>query len=582
MYLNIKNLFNKCNKIINRKFYKYFYFYFFFSIIGGILEILSIGMILPILTLLTDQFINDSKVILYTNFLGIDDQNQLIIFFAVGLILIYLIKNIFIYKILNFQINIATKIQTEISNNLFENYFKSSYQFHKQKNSAELIRDIMAETTQFTRGLILNFLSLILNLFLSLFIIVFIFVTDFNSTLIVTTFSLIFGITFLKFFKKKITLLGKERIIYTNLQYKSIQEAIGNFKQVKLMDNSKNLIENFKISNAKVFDVMRQNSLINYMPRLMFEVLIVLLLICLLIYYLNIDYSINDIIVIVGILAACGIKLIPLSSAIVNSLNLIVYSKSSVDVLFEYFNQIENQRNNEIKNYKYKFIDHFDHIEFKNVSFKYSNENIFELENINFNIFKGDKVGIIGKTGSGKSTLLDLTLGLLKPTKGKILINGEDTNNFNVNWKNILGYVPQNIYLLDDTIKNNIILNDNNNYNEKKLDNVLINACINEFVNNLPNKLNTVVGENGTRISGGQKQRIGIARAIVTSNQLLVLDEATSSLDIETESKLLKNIFSTNKTVIFITHRLENLKYCNKVIDLNKNPILIEDKTFQF
>ena len=579
MYSNIKNLFHKCSKIINRKFYKYFYFYFFLSIIGGILEILSIGMIIPLLTVVTDQFDNNSKIILYTNFFRLDDQNLLIIFFAVSLVIIYLIKNIFIFKILNFQLNIATKIQTEMSNNLFENYFKSSYQFHKQKNSSELIRDIMAETTQFTRGLIFNFLSLSLNLFLSLFIIVFLFITDFNSTLIVTAFSLIFGISFLKYFKKQITLLGKERVIYSNLQIKSMQEASGNFKEIKLMGKLRNLIEKFKISNAKVFEIIRKNSLINVMPRLMIEVLIVLLLMSLLIYYLNIDYNIQDIIIIMGILAACGIKLIPLSSSILNSLNMVVYSKSSVDVLFEYVNQIEKQKNINVKNDRYKFIDHFDHIEFKNVSFKYSNENTFELENINLSIFKGDKVGIIGKTGSGKSTLLDLTLGLLKPSEGKILINGEDFSTFNLNWKNILGYVPQNIYLLDDTIKNNIILSDDKNYNEKELENVLIKSCINEFIINLPNKINTIVGENGTRISGGQKQRIGIARALLKSNQLLVLDEATSAIDIETESKLLKNIFSTNKTVIFITHRLENLKYCNKVIDLNNKPIIIKNKS---
>ena len=167
---------------------------------------------------------------------------------------------------------------------------------------------------------------------------------------------------------------------------------------------------------------------------------------------------------------------------------------------------------------------------------------------------------------------------MLKPQKGNILINGKELIGYNANWKNVLGYVPQNIYLLDDTILNNITLGDGNNYDEKIIESVLEKACINKFINNLPEKVNTVVGENGARISGGQKQRIGIARTLLKNNQLLVLDEATSAIDTKTESELIKNIFSTNETVIFVTHRLENLKYCNKIINLDNYPIIIENK----
>ncbi len=581
MYSSIKDLFNKCLKIIDKKFYKYFYLYFFLSVIGGLLETLSIGMLIPILALVTDASVSNSNLSFFFNFiniLGFTDENQQIIFLSLSLILIYIFKNLFLGLIVNFQFNVTTKIQTELSNNLFDDYFKLSYEFHKQKNSAEVVRDVLGETTQFARGLIFNFLNLLLNSLLSLFIIIFLFLTEFNSTIMIAFLSLTFGIIFLKLVKKKISKLGKDRIFYSKLQYKYIQEALGNFKEIKLMDKSKNIIKNFKFYNAGVFDIIRKNGIINYIPRLIIEVLLVSLIVLVLIFYLNIGYDYKEIVIIIGILAACGIKLIPLSSTILNSLNLMIYSRPSANALYSYLRESEKLYKNIKEDYSYKSIDYFESIEFQNVNFKYFNENSFKLENINFKILKGDKVGIIGKTGSGKSTLLDLTLGLLKPQKGKILINGKELNNEHANWKKILGYVPQNIYLLDDTILNNITLGDSDQYDEKIITNVLEKACINKFISELPDKVNTVVGENGARISGGQKQRIGIARTLLKNNKILVLDEATSAIDTKTEGDLIKNIFSTNDTAIFVTHRLENLKYCNKIINLDNNPIIVENK----
>ena len=206
MYSNIKDLLKKCKKIIDKKFYKLFYFYFFLSVIGGILETLSIGMLIPILALVTDASFSNSNLAFFFKFiktLGFTSQNQQIIFLSLCLISIYILKNLFLGLIANFQFNITTKIQTELSNNLFEDYFKLSYEFHKQKNSAEVVRDVLGETTQFARGLIFNFLSLLLNSLLTISIILFLFITEFNSTVMISFLSLIFGVTFLKFFKKK-------------------------------------------------------------------------------------------------------------------------------------------------------------------------------------------------------------------------------------------------------------------------------------------------------------------------------------------------------------------------------------------
>ena len=223
-----------------------------------------------------------------------------------------------------------------------------------------MVRDVLGETTQFARGLVFNFLNLLLNFLLSLFIIIFLFLTEFNSTIMITFLSLIFGIIFLKFFKRKISKLGKDRIFYSKLQYKYIQEALGNFKEIKLMDKSKNIIENFKFYNAGVFEIMRKNGIINYIPRLIIEVLLVSLIVLVLIFYLKIGYDYKQIVVIIGILAACGIKLIPLTSTMINSLNLVIYSKPSANALFSYLKENKNYNKNFTLNNNYEFIENFE------------------------------------------------------------------------------------------------------------------------------------------------------------------------------------------------------------------------------
>jgi ABC-type multidrug transport system fused ATPase/permease subunit len=264
--------------------------------------------------------------------------------------------------------------------------------------------------------------------------------------------------------------------------------------------------------------------------------------------------------------------MIPSVNRILSSLQIIRSSMPSIDNLYLEFTKIENTRNELNINKGNETAFNFENrVEIRNVNYNYLNVDKTTLKNINIIINKGDFIGIIGPSGSGKSTFIDIILGLLNPSSGEIFID-----NFNIKtniryWQKLIGYVPQNIYLIDDTIKANIAFG----LNDEDISDYLLNKCIksaqlHEFIMSLENGINTIVGERGARLSGGQRQRIGIARALYHNPEILILDEATSSLDNDTENRIMDDInqLKGNKTIILIAHRLSTLNNCDKIIKI--------------
>jgi ABC-type bacteriocin/lantibiotic exporters, contain an N-terminal double-glycine peptidase domain len=247
-------------------------------------------------------------------------------------------------------------------------------------------------------------------------------------------------------------------------------------------------------------------------------------------------------------------------------------------IIYEFKNA--NNENNKLVNEENKFIE-FKKIEFKNVEFNYSVNKQTILKNVNFEINQGDFIGIQGKSGSGKSTLIDLLTSLLKPTNGKIFVNGIDLKNIDNDWKKIIGYVPQDIFISDTTLKNNIAFSlEKNEVDEIHLKECLEKAQINEFLDQFPDRENTSVGERGLKLSGGQVQRIAIARCLYKKSQILIFDESTNALDAYTEQKILDTIYSLKKekTIIMISHKINTLKNCDKVFKISNKEIFSDNK----
>ena len=282
------------------------------------------------------------------------------------------------------------------------------------------------------------------------------------------------------------------------------------------------------------------------------------------------------IIPVIAAFSASAFRIIPSMNRILTSLMVFRYSLPSIGIVYDELNKTDEINNS-------KKFNHVEKISFNNqilldsVFFSYEKEDSPTLENIKFEIKKNQFIGIVGPSGAGKSTLVDLILGLLKPDRGKVLVDGNDIHMLNRSWQKIIGYVPQDIYLTDDSIKKNIALG----LNDNEIDEILINKCIiaaqlEKFIEQLDNGLDTFVGERGVRISGGQLQRIGIARALYNRPLILVLDEATSSLDIETEKKVMDGInqLKGSMTIISISHRLSTVKDCDKIITLDNGKII--------
>ena len=328
-------------------------------------------------------------------------------------------------------------------------------------------------------------------------------------------------------------------------------------------------------SVSKLYQTFQQ------LPRLLFEFIIILLLISLMFFLKYQDLPNSKIFEILGVFTVASIRFIPSASRIIGSLQLLRYATPSMDVILnenmlskEKINEIIKKQNN---NEDYNFLDS---IILKNLSFKFSNKDEFILKNINLELKKNEIIGIYGPSGSGKSTMVDLICGLLKPTSGTITMDGQSVEKNIFSWRKKFGYVTQKTYLIDDTIKNNILFGENKSFDYLRLQDSIKLSQLYNFIKQLPEGMETIVGERGAMLSGGQIQRIGIARAIYHKSEVLIFDEATNSLDVDSEQKIIDEIvgLKDKKTIIMISHKMSVLKVCNKIYEVKDKKLVLKNE----
>jgi len=543
-------------------------FLFFGSIISSFFELIGIGSIPVFAMIIIDLNLIKSKFPSFVdqNLLDQFSQNQMALFGALALVIIFSLKNLYLALMAYFQGKVTKTLRSNLGLRLFKTYINTRYIFHLQRNPAELLRGITADVNN-TIDLILSIIILFREILLLVLVFSLLFYADpfisFSVFVFLTSFvGLFFFLT-----KKRLKTIGKMIQYFAGRQIKIVNQGFGAIKEVKILNKEKYVEKIFKQN----IDEIEKNYFIvfflNAMPRLFLEVISVIAVVVVSTISVFMYASTALMIPLMTLLAVSTVRLIPTFGAIAMSLTIIRVKTPSLDFISKEISELENT-NIILNQENEKEIKFFKDIHVKKVNFRYPNTNAYSIIDFNLSINSGKKIGFIGSSGAGKSTFVNLLLGLLQPTDGKILIDGKDISENLRNWQSQIGYVSQDIYLLDDTIRNNIAFGQSStSINSEYLLSAIKTAQLENFVNSLPNGEETIIGNRGVRISGGQKQRIGIARALYNKPRVLIFDEATSSLDLENERKIMDKIYQSNKelTFIIISHRNNTVKNCDLI-----------------
>jgi ABC-type bacteriocin/lantibiotic exporter with double-glycine peptidase domain len=540
--------------------------------IGSILELASLGILVP-----TISYFLDDKVFYPEIFNTIDKEYY--IYILLSLIFFIFISKTFFFLYLNyFKNNFLAYVAADLSKKLFSFYIKRDYYFHLKNSSPKLVGNI-EEAIQFVNGSITSSINLLIDFCIAILIIIFLFNINFIITFILLLSLSTIIILYIFVFKNYIKNLGEKRLSLRALRIKFLQESFSGIREIKLFNNYNYAINGFKNANSGMLNNFSKDLLLQSVPKLIFELFIVILFLILILFllYLKNDYS--HIAFLLGIFLISSIRILPIVNRVLISLHILRIGRKGLNTIFNELKLYENiQRNNDASADLPEGNNFFEkEIRFENVDFEYQENSGLILDNITISIPKGKIIAISGRSGSGKSTFLDIFCGLLKPTRGKIFIDNSNLFLNKKSWLNKISYVSQNIFLNEGTILENITFSQMKDPIDKILLNrVLAITGLNDFIDNLPNGILTYIGEKGIKLSGGQKQRIGIARALYRNTDILVLDEATNALDIQNEQKIIFSVkdHCVGKTLILVSHRQENLQYCDIIFKLENKKII--------
>ena len=568
----LNNYLTKAFKVLTKKNKINVFLLSFFSIIKVLLEIVGIGLLIPVLTFLSNDEKKES-IIAYVPYLKKFNNDEILFLFIVMFLLVYLIKTLYALMYDWYAASFAHKLHVEISDKVLRNYFKNNFTFFLQNNSSIIIRNILQECNGYALGVVGGGIRIISNFFLILGVCSLLIIYNYYSFFVIIILSVVcYGIY--KVNDKKFKKWGKINHIESGKYIQKLNEVVGSIKEVILYDK-KNFFADQAYQHLNKYakaSIYRDGFQAITTPIIEFTAIFIFFsFLSYLIFYSPKEFS--EIVIIFGLFAFASIKLLPNLIQLVRHFQIFKFQYPSINVVYD---SLKNKE----KDKKKIILDNINSINLEKVDFAYPKKSIAILQDVSLKIKSGDKVGIVGESGSGKSTLINLISGLLSPTKGKIKIN-KFTESNSTKFKLNIGYVSQFVYLFDDNIINNISLGKKVSIQDKNsILKILKTLNLNEFTKK---KKRITLGERGSRISGGQMQRIGIARALYRDPSLLVLDEATNSLDENTENKILDHLFTKfeKKIIIFCTHKKKLLKYCNKIIKVknNKVKVLIKNKT---
>lgn len=564
----------------------------------SILDAVGIGLVGPFIGLAVKPDVIDRNVWLSTfyEYSGLKNTNQFIAFLGLIIIVIFYLKSFFYYQIQSYVLKFCYTQQVKLRLRLLRTYLALPYTFYLKNNSSNVIQNISNESANFTYSIAIPLLNSVANVFVLLVLLLLLAKTDLVATISILGLLLI-AISPFHYFRHKVTDWGREGVEANTETIRVVNHAIGSLKETKLIgcetffENQLMAQANKYARAASIFHAFQQ------LPRIVVEVLLMTFVVGFVSLSLVLSERSDTLVSVLGIFAIASVRIMPSASQLITSMGVLRNAKPSLDKIYLDLKELENPEvvkylkmaSSESSNrFKIEAFRTSDALEFKPLYFKdkivinsinycYPDSSSNALKNVSLTIQKGESIALIGKSGAGKTTLVDLILGLLIPQSGDILVDNYSIYTELRSWQKLIGYIPQSIFLMDDTIERNIAFGIlDNQINQERLNRAIESAQLTELVKQLPDGLQTFIGENGVRLSGGQRQRIGIARALYHESEILILDEATSALDSETEgliSEAIQSLIGT-KTMIIIAHRLTTVEHCDHIYEMDKGQIV--------
>lgn len=574
-------LFKKINYIFNRKQKIQLLILLVLILVASILELIGVSAILPLVDVaMNPEIINQNEIyVLVAKMLGLRNVNDFILLFSVVLAILYIVKNTYLILYRNYQFTFTYDTSRMISLRLMSSYLHQDYLFHVSHNVAELQRNISSDVTQFMSTIAAT-INVIVEMLTCIMLIMLLLVTDFMTTILVVG---MLGVSMLIFWKVSKNLQTKYGVETHEAKVeinKWLFQSFGGIKEIKVMNREDYFLKRYDAAYQRHVKSHKKHSIVSMMPKHITEMIVICSILLTFSIRIIQGADIKDFVSTLSVFAVAAMRMLPSFNRISENIGVIAFGKAYVERVFLDIKEIEklnikgcHQRNDGEK------LSFENEIRIDNLVFQYPNTNKKIFDKAELTIRKNESIAFVGSSGAGKTTLADIIIGVLKPDEGNVYVDGNDVFTHLDAWHNSIGYIPQVIYLMDDTIRANVVFGiPEEQVDDERVWKALERAELADFVRELPEGINTTVGDRGVRLSGGQRQRLGIARALYEEPSVLVLDEATSALDNETEAAIIDSIDSLHgkTTLIIIAHRLTTIQNCDKVYEVRDGQIYLK------
>lgn len=580
LLLKLKKELQKLLYILSKEQKLYGGIVFVCSLLGAFLEVLGVGIILPLVQAFMDpdKIMENKWIQLVLKSFGLEyiESSQLVILITVGVIILFLIKNLYFIFLSWIRIKFSCKVSRELSTKMMSTYMKRGYEFFLNHNTADLSRNIGADVSG-VDTVIYQMLRVLVDSLTIFMIVAYIMLTDWVIALAMVIMALLCLLLIYGYFRVQMREAGRHFNKYNGITSKYLLQALHGIKEILVMHKQEFFIKHYEEANREKQKGAIKQTVGAESPAYIIEgVCVAGLLAVVCIRLVTNEQSAVELVPALSAFAMGAFRILPSLGRISSALNTAIYYMPSLNHVYENLQRINDYQEKDYKESETGAesdrIILKNGIDIENISWHYKNSDVYVIHNLNFTIKKGTSVAFVGQSGAGKTTLADIILGLLEPQEGKVLIDGNDIYHMGKQLGKIMGYVPQTVYLTDDTIRNNVAFGiEGSDIDDDKVWDALEQAQLKQFVKNLNQGLDTFVGDRGVRFSGGQRQRIAIARALYENPDIIIFDEATAALDNETELAVMESIHALQgyKTIIIIAHRLTTIKDCDEIYEIS-------------